>query len=125
MRPFPLAVLLAGIAFVPAHAADRWTPDGGACNQKSTTYDIAGCLDQRSKVWDKRLNDAYQALMKISSPVQRTALKKAQLAWLRYRDANCAYYETEAGTIRMIDVASCMRDMTQSRAIELQQDGPR
>ncbi len=113
----------------PCRAADRWMPDDGTCNQRSTTYAIAECLDDRTKIWDQRLNQAYQALLAMlqhDTYAQRRidALKAAERAWLQYRSAQCNFYETAEGTIRIIEVASCMRDLTQARAIELQQDGP-
>ncbi len=124
-----MSVLLGLILCVPCRAAERWTPDDGACNERPTTYDIADCLAARTKVWDQRLNQAYQALLAMlqhDSNAQRRidALKAAERAWLQYRIAQCNFYETEDGTIRIIEVASCMRDMTQARAIGLQQDGP-
>ncbi len=55
---------------------------------------------------------------------QLASLKAAQLAWIRYRTANCAFYAAGEGSIRQTEAAMCMRDMTQSRAIELQMAGP-
>lgn len=113
----------------PCRAADRWVPDDDACNQRDTTYAIAECLDERTKVWDQRLNQAYQALLAMlrhdTNPQRRIdALKTAERAWLQYRNAQCNFYETADGTIRIIEVASCARDLTQARAIVLQRDGP-
>lgn len=107
-------------------AAEHWTPDADSCNQQTTTYAIADCIDARAKVWDQRLNQAYQALLTMlkDDRGRLDALKTAQRAWLAYRNANCAFYGTESGTIRMIEVATCNRDLTQARAIELQGDGP-
>ena len=128
LRPLIFAVL--GLYMCgPCRAADRWVPDDGACNQQPTTYAIAECLDERTKVWDGRLNQAYQALLAMlqhdtHSQRRVDALKKAERAWLQYRSAQCDFYETTEGTIRIIEVASCMRDLTQARAIVLQLDGP-
>ncbi len=128
LRPLTLA-LLGLVLCGPCLAAERWTPDNDTCNQQSTTYAIAGCIDARSKVWDQRLNQAYQALLAMlatdpDGKPRIDALKAAQRAWLRYRQANCAFYETTPGTIRMIEVAECARGMTQERALELQRAGP-
>jgi uncharacterized protein YecT (DUF1311 family) len=111
---------------IPCRAADRWPPDTDACNQQSTTFAIVACLDASAKLWDRRLNQAYQAVLALSKddPARTAALKTAQRAWLQYRSANCAFYETTQGTIRLIEVAACNRDMTQARALELQAEGP-
>ena len=110
----------------PAPASERWTQDHDTCNQQTTTYAIATCIDTRAKLWDQRLNQAYQQVLTMlrDEPASAAALRTAQRSWLRYRDDNCAFYQTETGTIRMIEVAACHRDMTQDRAIELQRDGP-
>lgn len=121
-----LAVLVLLLWCDPSGASERWTPDGDSCGHEATTNAIAGCIDARAKVWDQRLNQAYQALMTMlkDERPRADALKVAQRAWLAYRNANCAFYETESGTIRMIEVATCKRDLTETRAIELQQAGP-
>lgn len=111
-----------------ARAAELWTPDGDACNQKDNTLEIVDCIEVRTKVWDGRLNQAYKALTTMlrdpSMKAQIAPLKDAQKAWIKYRDANCAFYAAGQGTITQIETASCMRDMTQARAIELQSAGP-
>lgn len=129
MRPLMIALLGLVLCGGPCRAADQWMPDGEICNQQPTTYDIVDCIDARTKVWDRRLNQAYQALVAMSAtdPDDKPridALRAAQRAWLQYRRANCTSYETTQGTIRMIEVAECARKMTQDRAIELQGNGP-
>jgi uncharacterized protein YecT (DUF1311 family) len=74
--------------------------------------------------WDKRLNTAYQeALKDATSPAQRDQLRAAQRLWVRYRDANCDYYGLGEGSISRLNAASCLHDMTRSRAQELER-GP-
>ncbi len=110
-------------------AAEHWVPDDWKCGEQPNTLAIADCVDAREKIWDQRLNQAWHAVngMLQSDADLKTrmpSLKAAQLAWLKYRDANCAFYGTQQGTIRSIEVAYCLHDMTQARAIELQQIGP-
>ena len=90
---------------------------------------IEDCIGTRTKIWDRRLNQAWHTLNDFlrSDPdlaKRMPSLKTAQLAWLKYRDANCAYYGTAGGTIWRIESANCMLDLTQGRAIELQREGP-
>ncbi|WP_428489022.1 lysozyme inhibitor LprI family protein [Rhodopila sp.] len=123
-----LAALCGIAALMPSgrcQASERWTQDHDTCNQQTTTYAIAECIDTRAKLWDQRLNQAYRDELGTlkDEPARAAALRTAQRSWLRYRDDNCAFYETAAGTIRVIEVATCQRDMTQDRAIELQGDG--
>ena len=40
---------------------------------------------------DTGLNEAYQAVIRQLSPVDQVALRKAQRAWIAFRDADCAF----------------------------------
>lgn len=129
MRALILSAAFGAALCGSALAAAPWTPDpANTCNSKGTTVEIMVCLDARTKVWDARLNQAYQALTAMlkaePAPGQLDKLRAAQRLWLQYRNANCGFYDAEQGTIREIDAAECMHRMTQDRAIELQQAGP-
>ncbi len=118
------AVVITLMTMSPAAAA--WHPDkSGICSDMADTVGISHCLGARAKVWDARLNQAYKALMAVlsaeSDTTQLADLKKAQRLWLQYREANCRYDADEPGTISQIIGPDCMRQMTQDRAIELQQ----
>jgi uncharacterized protein YecT (DUF1311 family) len=96
-------------------------PAETACHNKATTIDIAECVGDLTAQWDKRLNRAYQAAQKASENADRkTALTRAERAWLLYRSENCGWYGAVEGTIRQIAGADCMLDMTRSRTLELE-----
>jgi uncharacterized protein YecT (DUF1311 family) len=44
-----------------------------------------------------RLNDAYKKLMSKLSPDRKKALLKAQRAWIKFREANCDYWDDPQG----------------------------
>jgi uncharacterized protein YecT (DUF1311 family) len=90
------------------------------CGDASSTMEIVQCLGARTKVWDARLNAAYQKLLSSLAGAQHDKLRAAQRLWIQYRDANCGYYGAGEGTISRIDAAECMRRMTQERAQELE-----
>jgi uncharacterized protein YecT (DUF1311 family) len=95
--------------------------DETVCHQQQTTVGIMYCLNDLAGQWDKRLNTAYQAALKASeSDARRQALVRAERAWLAYRTANCGWYDAQEGTIREVEGASCMLDMTKARAVELE-----
>ncbi|NPD65563.1 DUF1311 domain-containing protein [Lichenicola cladoniae] len=125
-----LAIGLATSApLYPASAAEKWTADHNQCNNQTNTIDITSCINARTAIWDQRLNQAYKALTVMlagepSTKSRLAPLQTAQRAWLKYRDANCAYYNAQEGTIRSVEVSDCMQRMTQDRAIELQGEGP-
>ena len=107
-------------AFASASAsAQMYGADYEQCSAK-TTMGIAECVAERAKVWDARLNTAYQALTKRSDSAQRAPLKSAQRAWITYRNANCKFYGAGQGTISRIEGAECLRAMTQQRTCEME-----
>lgn len=124
-----LAVVIGAAWCHPASAVEHWTPDQNRCNEQPNTLAIVDCIEARTKFWDGRLNQAYKAVTAMfQDPDLKSRLaplQAAQRAWLKYRDANCiGYYGSQGGTIRQIEVAGCLLEMTQNRAIELQGEGP-
>jgi uncharacterized protein YecT (DUF1311 family) len=115
------AAALIGAA-VSAYAGDPGDPEA-TCD--GSTYEMVECLKAKTAYWDKRMTIAYQDKLKEAQPKQREQLRAAQRLWIQYRDANCLYYGLGEGTIARIDAGECMRKMTESRALELQDAGER
>jgi uncharacterized protein YecT (DUF1311 family) len=109
------AALLGTAAF--AFAGDQSEPEQH-CN--GSTYEIVDCLEAQTAQWDKRMNAAYQEALKDAEPKQREQLRKAQRLWIQFRDANCLYYDLGEGTIARIEAGYCMKDLTKTRAVELE-----
>lgn len=121
-------LLLIGLAIVPAAGlagqADR-------CQQATTTLDINLCLSQAYEASDKRLNQAYQALLRKLTPgsaadsteyaLVRRQLVDAQLAWIRYRDLDCRakYSLFAAGSIRHAVLLGCLLERSEERIGQL------
>lgn len=109
-------LLAALLAAAPAVAQPS---EFDVCGREGSTVGIAGCLLRRAEAWDKRLNDAYAALQRRITPEQRDMLRSAQRLWISYRDANCAFYAAQEGSIHQIGHAECLRATTEARAREL------
>lgn len=72
-----------------------------------TTVGMGGCLDRERAAWDGWLNAVYQQLhAKLAAqdaayvsaaPKQAPALQDMQRAWIRFRDAKCAYEASQWG----------------------------
>jgi uncharacterized protein YecT (DUF1311 family) len=101
-----------------AHAGDQGDPDK-SCD--GNTFEMAECLKAQTAQWDKRMAVAYQQALKDAVPQQREQLRAAQRLWIQYRDANCLYYGLGEGTIAGIEAGYCMKELTQARAVELEQ----
>jgi uncharacterized protein YecT (DUF1311 family) len=110
------AALLGAAAF--AFAGEQGEPEQH-CD--GSTYEIVECLKAKTAQWDKRMTIAYQQALKDAEPKQREQLRVAQRLWIQYRDANCLYYGLGEGTIAGIEAGYCMKELTQTRALELEQ----
>lgn len=109
--------ILAGTSW--AYAADdaRYSAEYQTCANGST-IDIEQCVGRLTKVWDQRLNAAYQKLIKGNRNAYK--MRIAQRLWVQFRNANCRYYGAGEGTIRRLEFAECMRSATAHRALELE-----
>ena len=119
-----IALTLVAAAALSGAAVSTWAGEQGepgACT--GSTAEMVDCLNAQRVHWDKELTIAYQRAMKAATPQERTLLRDAERAWIKYRDANCAYYAAGEGTIARVNAAACLRDMTQKRAEELSSGG--
>ncbi len=124
----PRAILLIGFAVAAsaaqAESASDWYGEEYQTCKNGSTYDIVMCVDRLVKKWDERLNLAYKKLAGMTGEAsRRTALKKSQILWLKFRDANCTWYDTGEGTIHRLEAGECMRTMTAARTLELEAEG--
>jgi uncharacterized protein YecT (DUF1311 family) len=112
--PFFLAVL----TFAPtAFAAPN------PCENASTQLDLNTCSAQEYQTADKALNDAYQAYREQLSEAGRSGLRKAQRAWIAFRDAECEFQASavEGGSAQPMVRNSCLTDLSRQRATTLTQ----
>ena len=110
------AALTGAAAF--AFAGDQGEPEQH-CD--GNTFEIVECLKGQTAQWDKRMTVVYREALKDAQPKQREQLRKAQRLWIQFRDANCLYYDLGEGTIARIEAGYCMRDLTKTRAGELEE----
>ncbi|VTX94129.1 Uncharacterised protein [Acinetobacter junii] len=59
------------------------------CDKARNTYDDIYCTNKIYASADADLNKNYQQLRQKLDETQQKILKKSQLAWIRYRDAEC------------------------------------
>lgn len=118
---FVLATLL--ISVTPASAETEFSKAFSACIDKSggVTSEMLECADIELKAQDQRLNTAYRELSSNLNAKRRGELQDVQRLWIRFRDANCAFYvDPEGGTAATLAGSSCVLQMTASRAKELE-----
>lgn len=121
-----LILALAAAALIGAAVcASAQTESNSEPGCDGSTYEMVECLKGKTASWDKRLNAAYQKLLKEIQPKQREQLRIAQRSWVQYRDANCLFWGLGEGTIARIEAGDCMYRMTKDRAEELEGVGQR
>lgn len=114
-----LALLFAAVLLAASPArAEGWVEPEQRCD--GNTREIVDCLMARAAQWEKRMDAAYKEALKDALPAQRPKLLKAQKLWFKYRDANCEFYGQGPGTWASIQAGYCMKDLTQTRAQDLE-----
>jgi uncharacterized protein YecT (DUF1311 family) len=91
------------------------------CSSAQSQAEMNICWGKQYKAADIVLNQVYRELLLMLDEEQEAQLKKAQLAWLTYRDTNCDFVadEYKGGSIRATILATCLLDMTSNRTREL------
>ena len=119
-RSFFAVPALAVMALFPAEA-EMFGPGFQPCGEKTSTLEVVECVWAKTDASDQRLNAAYKALQARIEANQRQPLLAAQRLWVKYRDANCAFYGVQDGSIRQVQRAECIRSMKEDRAHELEE----
>ncbi len=119
--------LTSGLAPVSAFSAEMnpfesYSKAYKLCMDKAvSTQDIVECTDIEYRVQDKRLNVAYKNLVGKQTPARVKQLTEVQKLWIKYRDANCAfYYDPDGGSMARILANDCMLTMSKDRAAEFE-----
>lgn len=91
------------------------------CEAAQTQADMNICWGNEYKKADATLNKTYQQLAAMLDDEQKTQLKNAENAWLKYRDANCEFVadQYKGGSIRPMIAALCLAGVTNNRNTEL------
>jgi len=66
------------------HPIVAWTET--CLNKEEGNVDMQACFSEAYKRWDKELDEVYQELLKQLDKKEQTRFKKAQTAWLQYRE---------------------------------------
>jgi uncharacterized protein YecT (DUF1311 family) len=94
------------------------------CANAQTQVEMNECQGREYKKADAALNAVYKQLMaKIDTEGERAALKAAQVAWIKYRDADCEFvsYLNKGGTIYPLVYSGCLTARTQERTKQLRE----
>jgi uncharacterized protein YecT (DUF1311 family) len=108
--PFPWSVV---------HGTEKPPATTEACQKEMTQTDLNLCYDKARQAADAELGRRYgQLLARLAgSPKAKDLLREAERAWIRYRDADCAFVAsgTAGGSAQPMVLAGCVADMTRQR----------
>ena len=88
------------------------------CQTAETQMEINHCMYKEYKAADVKLNQAYQKVKALQDQKRdKQALKKAQRAWIRYRDLACTSYSlsAEGGSMQPMLHSQCLGTITRQR----------
>ncbi len=92
------------------------------CEAEDTQLNLNLCSRQKYKKADAKLNATWKELLKDMSDEAKAEIRVVQKAWLKFRDAHCNYEASfyEGGSIQPLIFNNCMRDLTEQRTKQLQ-----
>ncbi len=116
-------VSLCLLLLVGSYALAQEPKKSEPCADAQTQTEMTICWGNQYKAADRRLNEAYKQFAAKLDEAERAQLKTAQLAWVKYRDANCEFVgdQYKGGTMRPMIAAICLTDVTDNRTRELKQ----
>lgn len=113
-----LIVLFLSLFFIStAHADDI------LCDESGTQGEMTACALAAFQETDKELNRLYtEKLSALETPTTKEHFKKAQQAWIKFRDATCLYEagaREDSGSIWPMSNLYCMSKITERRVVDL------
>jgi len=108
-------VLAAGVSPLAAQQKER------ECGDARTQMEMNLCAAEQLRAADAEMNRAYARLRAAVDAEERAALLAAQRAWLRFRDAHCAYEAAgvRGGSMEPMVRSGCLAETTRERTRQL------
>jgi uncharacterized protein YecT (DUF1311 family) len=110
-------------ALILALASLAWPMSAlAACDNPRNQQELNNCATDRHAVADKALNQGYAAYLQRLSGIQRKQFRQAQSAWIKFRDASCAFESSgvEKGSAHPMVHRQCLAAKTEERVQQIQ-----
>ena len=113
--------LLLLLSIVGGNVFGQGTKKSDPCANAQSQAEMNDCAGREYKAADAVLNQVYRQLVAMLDDEEKSQLKEAQTAWLKYRDLNCDFVadQYKGGTIRPTIHGLCLTDVTKNRTTEL------
>src|SRR5437870_1768229 len=91
------------------------------CAKAQSQAEMNDCWGREYRAADTVLNQVYRQLVSMLDDEEKSQLKEAETAWLKYRDLDCDFVSDQykGGTIRPMIHGLCLADVTKNRTTEL------
>jgi uncharacterized protein YecT (DUF1311 family) len=112
---------LASLGLQPGFASGAPAQDQNPCRDPQTQKEINACAVREYKEADTELNKTYRQVIAQLRNDQKTQLGVAQKAWIKFKDAQCAFESMDArgGSMYQTLYYGCLTSVTRSRTIDL------
>lgn len=92
------------------------------CNNATTQQQINACTQQKAQAADRQLNQTYKRLVTGLNQQERATFDKSQVAWIKFKDATCAYEKSRfaGGSIAPTVYSMCLERVTRQRTADLE-----
>ena len=116
-----VCLVMGGTLGLSAQSAERPSPVDNTCQNAVTTSAMRACENARYQQAQRDLDSAYQGLLQNLNDVQKTKLRIAQRAWIRFRDTNADFMASlaEGETLVPLTKIATLTEITKERAAEL------
>lgn len=120
MKKYALLILLPAMAAAEVNYSSAFIKCRS--NEYNNNSDLANCISEETSRQEKRLNKVYNQYLKTLSPNHSKAFKKAQRAWIKYKDLSVKVTaaEYEGGSFAGISSSYKYMDMTIQKADEIE-----
>jgi len=82
---------------------------------------LTECASLTTQLWDKELNARYKKLIKTLNPTEETALRNSQRKWMKFRDAEIAYFEeiftNNPSVSNQMYISEALQNLVKQRAL--------
>ena len=122
MRVDRLRVAFALIATLGmSHGAPAQGFSPGTCGTEQSQLALNDCAWRRYRAADSELNRVYRAALAADTGAVAVALRTAQRAWMRFRDAQCVYVAAlyAGGSMQPMQQGACLEEVTRTRIKQL------
>jgi uncharacterized protein YecT (DUF1311 family) len=124
MKIMKLVGLIAAmmLSAVSARAEDAPPYPVTNCGKFTVQIDLNKCADDNLQSADTMLNTVYQQLMAEQDAASKERLKQAELAWIAYRDRECAFEtgpQEAGGSMWPSLINGCLEEKTAAHIREL------